>query len=880
MSWSRFFRRRVLDEESARELESYLQTETQENIERGMSPDEARRAAFQKLGNVTRIREQIHSQNSFNLLETLWHDVRFGLRMLGKNRGFTIVAVLTLAVGIGANTAIFSVVDATLIRPLPYPNANRLVMAWESRMPDGERQNVTSPATFLNWQQDNTVFDQMAAVYNDSSVLTEGELPEQIATASATPNFFAMLGVNAAMGRVFVPSQDGTPGADRVALLSFEIWQRRFGSNPGILGSKIIIDDKPFTVVGVMPRGFQFFVKQGSFSQKKPEIWIPLTFGPKDHARHGRFLQALGLLRPGITLPQAQSAMLGLASRLEAQDPASLKNWSVNLVPLRTQLVGDIATGLRLLLAAVGLVLLIACANVATLSLARATTRKHEIAIRMALGAAAPRVVRQILTESCLLAVLGGAAGLALGSACLRVLKVLAPANLIPLEAVHLDMRVLGFTTVVALLTGLLFGTMPSIEAARTSPRAPLQEGTTGAGGGARRGGRARRVLVVIEIALALVLLTGGGLLIRSFQRLMAVDPGFQPHGILTAWVQLPNAKYEKEEQKNLFFAQLLQGLRQIPGVRSAGADAFLPFAGIIAATGVDVEGRPKLPEAQQPVVDVALVEPGFFETMGIPLLKGRAFTEREGVETSHKVVISQSMATQLWPNEDPIGKHVTIYMKRQNGPSEVVGVVGDVKHAGLAEDTHPTAYWPYPELSFPFMTVVIRTDGDPAALAPALRQTVLNLDKNQPIADVLPMDSLLSVSLARTRFATQVMAAFAAMALLLAVTGIYSLVSYDVEERTYEIGLRMALGARQGSVVGLILGKGMALICIGIVLGTLASLALTRLMTSILFGTRPNDPATFIFVALLLACVALSAGYLAVRRISKIEPINVLRCG
>ena len=878
MTWSRFFLRRKRNEESRRELENYLQTETQDNIERGMSPDEARRTAHLKLGSVSRILEDMHQHDSIGALEILWHDLRFGLRMLIKDRSFAVVAVLTLALGIGANTAIFSVVNGTLIRPLPYPNASRLVMVWESKQPDGERQNVTSPATFLNWQADNTAFEQMASFYNGPSVLTGGDTPEQVPAASVTPNLFAMLGVNAAMGRVFVPSQDGSPGADQIVLLSFELWQRRYSSNPNILGSKITVDDRPLTVVGVMPRGFQFFIKQQSFSQKKPELWMPLTFAPKDHARHGRYLQALGLLRPGVSLTQAQSSMTALATQLEVQDPASMKNWAVNLVPLRTQLVGDIEPGLRLLLAAVGLVLLIACANVATLSLARATARKHEIAIRMALGASTSRVVRQILTETCLVAAVGGIAGLGLGWATLNLLRVLAPANLIPLESVHLDARVLGFTAVVALLTGLLFGAVPAIEAARTAPREPLQEGARASGGNASRG-RARRALVVTEVALALILLTGAGLLIRSFEKLIAVDPGFRPQGILTAWVQLPNAKYEKDERKNQFFAQLLDNIRQLPYVRSASADAFLPFTGIIAATGVDVEGRPKLPPSEQPTIDVSLVEPDFFETMGIPLLKGRSFTNREGVEATHKVVISDAMAKKLWPNENPIGKRVTIYMKRENSPSEVIGVVGDVKHAGLDANVHPTAYWPYPELSFPFMTLVIRTDGDATALAPALRQTVLQLDKDQPVADVLPMESLLAVSLARTRFATQVLAAFAAMALLLAVTGIYGLVSFDVEERTREIGLRMALGARRESVVAMILKKGLKLIGLGIAVGTLASLGLTRLMTSMLFGTRAYDPATFVIVALLLALVALIAGLLAARRVSKIEPMEALRC-
>ena len=877
MSWIHFFRRRVRDEESRLELESYLQTELDRNLEMGMSADEARRAAHLKLGSPTRILEKIHEQNGIGLVEILSNDLRFGFRMLAKDRGFAAVAVLTLALGIGANTAIFSVVNGTLIRPLPYPNASRLVMVWESKRPDREKQNVTSPATFLNWQADNTVFEQMAAFYNDSSILTGGEAPEQVATAGVSPNLFAMLGVNAAMGRVFVPSQDGNPGRDNVAILSFEIWQRHYGSDPHVLGSKIMMDDKPFTVVGVMPRGFQFFIKQQSFSKTKPEIWVPIAFTTKDRTRHGRYLQALGLLRPGVSLQQARSAMAGLASQLEVQDPDSMKNWGVNLVPLRTQLVGDIEPGLRLLLAAVGFVLLIACANVATLCLARATARRHEIAIRMALGASTSRVVRQILTESCLIAVAGGIAGLLLGSATLRILKVLAPANLIPLESIHLDPRVLGFTAVVALLTGLLFGAVPAIDAARTSPREPLQDGRTSAGSTGR--GRARRALVVSEVALALILLTGAGLLIQSFERLLAVDPGFRPQGILTAWVQLPNAKYEKDERKGQFFAQLLDRLRQIPNVRSASADAFLPFTGIIAGTGADVEGRPKLPPSEQPLIDVALVEPDFFETLGIPLLKGRSFTRREGVEASGKVVISSAMAKKLWPNEDPIGKHVTIYMKRNNTPSEVIGVVGDVKHAGLDQDVHPTAYWPYPELSFPFMTLVVRTDGDPAALTAAVRQTVLSLDKDQPLGDVLPMESLLSVSLARTRFATEVLAAFAGMALLLAVSGIYGLVAYDVEERTREIGIRIALGARQRSVMGLILKKGLALVCLGIGLGTLASLALTRWMTSVLFGIRANDPATFVMVAVMLAGVALVAGFLATRRVSRNEPMSALRC-
>jgi putative ABC transport system permease protein len=873
----RFFQRRARRHDSALELEDYLQKETEENIERGMSPVEARRAAHIKLGNATNILGDIAQQDSFDPLETLWQDIRFGFRMLLKHRGFALISLLTLAIGIGANTAIFTVVDATLIRPLPYPNANRTVMVWEHRLPDGERQNVTSPATFLDWQRENTVFDQMAAIFNDSSILSGGSSPEQIATASVSPNFFSILGVNAAIGRVFVPAQDGNSDSNRAAVLSFEVWQRHFASDPNVLGTQITLDDKPYTVVGVMPRGFQFFVKQQSFSSKKPEIWTTWTFSPEARTSHGRFLQAIGLLRHGVSLSQAQDAMLALASRLQAQNPAAMKNWSVNLVPLRSQLTGDVAQGLRLLLAAVGMVLLIACANVATLNLARASTRRHEIAIRMALGANAKRVVRQVLTESCLLASIGGVAGFCLGYLCLTALKSIAPANLIPLDALRLDVRVFGFAFAVSLLSGLLFGIIPAIDAARTAPREPLQEGAAAARTGDSRS-LARRVLVVSEVAIALVLLIGAGLLIRSFQHLVAVDPGFRADHILTAWIQFPNARYQKDEQKSQFFARLLDEVRAIPGVRSASADGFLPFAGIIAGTAVQVEGRPVLPVSQQPDVNVSLVEPDFFETLGIPLISGRTFNRSESFQATGNVVISRSMAQMLWPGENPIGKRVTIYMKRNNTPSTVIGVVGDVKHSGLSSALKPTAYWSYPELGFQFMTLVIRTDGDPRSLIPDLRQAVLRIDKNQPIADVVPMEALLSISVARTRFATEVMAAFACVAILLAIIGIYGIISYDVEQRTREIGIRMALGAQRTSVIHLVLSRGMVLAGIGILFGIAASLGLTRMLASVLYETNPNDPATFIFVSAALAIVATCAGYLAVRRITSIEPMTVLR--
>jgi putative ABC transport system permease protein len=562
---------------------------------------------------------------------------------------------------------------------------------------------------------------------------------------------------------------------------------------------------------------------------------------------------------------------------LETQDPEFMKNWTVNLLSLRTQFVGAIEPALRVLLGAVGLVLLIACANVGTLLLVRSKSRSHEIAVRVALGAKPWQVIRQVLTESFLLAALGATAGLLLARWSAGALLALTPQGLIPLEGVEVDLRVLAFAAGIAVLTGLLFGVVPAVQAASGRPNDELKEGGRGGSEGVHSG-RTRNSFVVAEIALALVLLAGSGLLIRSFSRLMAVDPGFQSKGILTARVELPSSKYKDDAKISEFYAQLLERIRQLPGVRSASGDAYLPFTGNIAGTGVEVDGRPPLPAAEQPEVDVAVVEPHFFETLGIPLLSGRSFTDREAREVTHTVVVSQSMAKKLWPNEDPVGKRVTIHMKDQDVPSQVVGVVGDVRHAGLDANANATAYWPHPELAYNFMTLVIRTDGDPLALAPAVRQAVWSLDKDQPVVDIRTMEDLLWVSLARARFSTVVLGVFAGMALLLAITGIYGVVSYSVAERTREIGIRVALGAQRSDVLRMVLRQGLILAGFGIGIGLAAALALTRLMTSLLFGTSASDPTTFACVAGLLLMVALSACCLPARSAMKIDPMVALR--
>lgn len=554
-----------------------------------------------------------------------------------------------------------------------------------------------------------------------------------------------------------------------------------------------------------------------------------------------------------------------------------MKNWSVNLVSLRTQLVGDIEPALWILLGAVGLVLLIACANVATLLMARAKSRSSEIAVRITLGASRRRVILQTLTESLLLAAASGLTSLLFANWATKALLALAPADLNPSESVQLDLRVLFFTAAIAITTAVLFGMLPAFQASRTHPNEQLKDYGKGVLDSVRRG-RSRQVLAVVELALALVLLAGAGLLIRSFARLMAIDPGFQTKGLLTARIELPDSKYATDAQKSQFFAQLLENIRRLPGVRSASADAFLPFTGIIAGTGAEVEGRPPIPIAEQPVIDVAVVEPRFFETMGIPLLQGRLFADREGIEVSHKVVISRAMAQKLWPNEDPVGKRVTIHMKKKDEPSEVIGVVGDVKHAGLDAEVHPTAYWPHPELAFSFMTLIVRTDGDPIPLAPAIREAVRGIDKDLPVVDVASMMKLLSVSLARARFSTVVLGVFAGMALLLAVIGIYGVISYGVTERTHEIGLRVALGAQQADILSMVLRQGLILAMAGVAIGMAGAFGATRLMRSLLFGTSFTDPVTYAAVICLLITVALSACYIPARRASQVDPMVALR--
>jgi putative ABC transport system permease protein len=806
-------------------------------------------------------------------METLWQDLRQGARSLFRQPTFTIVAVITLALGVGANTAIFSVVHAVLLQSLPYPDADRLVMVWETKRSNPSLQNVINMGNFFDWKEQNRVFEDMAAFGNTSVNLTGVGEPEKIPSQLATTNLFTILGVKPILGRTFAPDE-GKPGQPGVVVISFGLWQRRFGADPRIIGRKLNLDGAETTVIGVMPAGFNWRVNAASITAKMTEIWSPWQV--EERNRRGRGPMAVARLKPGVSLAQAQAEMSAIHSRIERQYSEFNAGWGVNLVPLREQFAGKIRLALLVMLGAVGMVLLIACANVANLLLARAAGRQREVAVRAALGANRSRIIRQLLTESLLLAGLGGMAGLTLASWGTDLLVSLAPPDLLNLPQVKLNAAVLGFTLGISLLTGVIFGLAPAIEATRLNLSESLKEGGKSAGG--MRARRLRNSLVVLEVALALVLLVGAGLLIRSYALLQGIDPGFNAKNVLTMGVSLPGSKYDNDQKRVNFFRQAIAEMQALPGVESAGAVNSLPFASYHSGTSVDIEGRPLLPVAQKLKTGVMVTDANYFRAMEIPLKRGRLFTDREAAEMRHVVVINEAFARQHFPNEDPLGKRVTIYMKDDNQPCEVIGVVGDSKHMNLDAEVRPMSYWPHPELASSGMTFVIRTRGDAASVTSAARNVIRALDPEQPVADVRTMESLIGTSMARARFNTLLLTTFAVVALLLAGVGIYGVMAYSVAQRTREIGVRMALGARANDVLRLVVRRGMTLALAGVAMGVAASFALTRLMETMLFNVSVTDPLTFAGIPLLLALVALLACLIPARRAAKVDPMVALR--
>jgi putative ABC transport system permease protein len=807
-------------------------------------------------------------------MDSFWHDLRYGTRMLAKSPGFTVVAAVALALGIGANTAIFSVVNAVLLTPLQYRDADKLVIVWEKGLKNN--QNVVNPANFMDWNEQNSVFTDMAASLDLNAVMTGDGEPEEIPSQVATTNLFSVLGVDAILGRTFSPD-DGKPNQTRVVVLSYGLWQRRFGGDPTIIGRKLNINRAEAIVIGVMPAGFSWHVKKGSLTAKVAEMWSPFVITNEMRTRQGRFMTVVARIKPEVTLDQAKTEMNVIGARLEQQYNDFNANWGVNVVPLRAQFTGELRPALLVLLGAVGFVLLIACANVANLLLSRAAARQKEIAVRAALGASRSRILRQLLTESVLLAAIGGAAGLLLALWGTDLLVSLSPREMSALQQVRINTPVLGFTIAVSLLTGIIFGLAPAFEATRVNLHESLKEGGKNIGGGTR-GHRLRSAFVITEIALALVLLVGAGLLVRSFNRLQSVDPGFNAKNVLTMRISLPSRKYDSDRKRIDFFRQAIEQIKALPGVEAAGATNFLPFAGPHAGTLVEIEGRPKLPPGQGLTTGSCVTDANYFEAMQIPLKRGRLFTEQEATEMRHVVVINETFADKNFPGEDPLGKRVTIYMKDDNVPTEIIGIVGNNKHMGLDEEVEPMAYWPHPELAYPFMTLVIRTHGERASIASAARNVIQTLDGEQPVADIRTMQSLLADSVARARFNTLLLTVFAVVALILAAVGIYGVMSYAVTQRTHELGLRMALGAQTSHLLSLIVRQGMVMAAAGVGIGLAAAFALTRILGTLLYGISATDPLTFLAIASLLTAVALLACYLPARRATRVDPMVALR--
>jgi putative ABC transport system permease protein len=807
-------------------------------------------------------------------MTTLFQDIRFGARMLLKSPSMTLIALLALTLGIGANTAIFSVVNAVLLRTFPYTDADRLVLVWEKREGGRTDQNVINLGNFSDWKEQNQVFSDMAMFFDRSVNLTSDGEPEEVACQYAGTNLFSVLGTNAALGRTFV-DDDGREGQPNVVVISYGLWQRRYGGDKQIVGRQIIVNERPATIVGVMPATFGWHIQKGSQASKPADIWLPFQITNELRRRRGRFASAVARLKPGVTLDQAKREMDTIGARLVQQYPQFNTNWGVNVVPLRTQFTGEIRRPLLILLGAVGFVLLIACANVANLLLARASSRRKEIAVRAGLGASRWRIARQLLTESVMLSLVGGTLGVLVAWWGTKALAALSPPALIDLKLVSVSLPVLGFTLGLAVITGIVFGLVPAMEATRFDLHDSLKEGGKNIGGSAGSH-YLRNLFVVTQVALALVLLVGAGLLVKSLNRLQAVDPGFNAQNLLTVRVSLLR-KYDSDQKVIQFFKQTIEQMKTIPGVEAVGAINTPPFTGLYSGTTVEVDGQ-KLPPGQELKTGICVTDANYFQTMQIPLKRGRLFTEQEATEMRHVVVVNETFVRKNLGGAEPLGRRLTIYMKDENVPTEIIGVVADHKHLGLDTAVEPVAYWPHPELAFSGMTLMLRTHTDASTFAASARNVIHTLDPQQPIGEVSTMESLLSTSVARSRFSASLLTVFSIVALVMAAVGIYGVMSYSVLQRTHEIGVRMALGAQRFDVLKLIVGKGIVLGVIGVAAGLAASLGLTRLISTLLFEVTATDTATFVAVSVGLFLVTLIAGYVPARRATKVDPLKALR--
>jgi putative ABC transport system permease protein len=869
MRWRREQRERDLE----RELCSHLELETEERHQSGLPADEARHAAQRAFGNTAFVKEEVREMWGSAILDTLVQDTRYAARVLSKSPGFTGAALLTLALGIGANTAIFSLCNAVLFKALPYADPDHVVMLWET-MRDGKRITV-APANFIDWRNSSRSFSEMAAVNpNSGFTLASQNEPVRLTGAGVSANFFSVLGVRLVFGRGFLPEED-RPGHNRVAILSHRVWQQRFGGDKSLTGRTVRLNDATYAVVGVLPDDFQFATNAADFEARSQiDLWVPLALDLEKLKRGTHPLRVIARLKPGVSLSQAQAELNVLGANLARMYPMDNKDKGIAAVPMAEQITANVRVALEALLSAVGLVLLIACANVANLLLSRAAARQREMAVRVALGASRWRLAQQLLTESLLLAGLGGLTGLGLSFVAIRFVTPLLPADLSRAAGIAMDERMLAFTVATSLFAGVFFGLMPLLGTQRVNPRESLKETNRVAGGGQSV---LRSFLAVSQIAIAIVLLIGAGLMAKSFWALIHVAPGFRTENILTARLSLPKSHYPDNRRIAAFERQVLEGLHGRPGIQSAGFATYLPLSGSDNGWAFLIEGQPPLPVRTFNFAKYRPVSEGYFETLGIPLLRGRLFTLADVADSPWVVVINDSMARLYWGSKNPIGERLHF-----DGPTwrTVIGVVGDVRHEGLDGEPSPEMYMPVDQAanveSGP--TIVVRTALAASSAAGTVREAISAIDPEFPVDRIETMEQLLSRSVAQPRFRTTILLAFSILALVMASIGIYGVMNYLVIQRTREFGIRLSLGATRADVLRLVLGRAAGLISAGTCVGLGGAVLLVRFIAKLLFQTPPLDALTFAVVPLLLVGVAFLASYLPARRATRVDPMVALR--
>lgn len=877
------FRRNEVESELDDELQSHFERHLEKSLSSGLSRPEALRRARLEVGGYEQLREDCRDARGVTFLENVAQDARYAWRTLRKNPGFAAIAILTLALGIGASAAVFSVVDAILLKPLPYPHAERIVIPWLVSPPGvniGSEYFPWGQVQFRMLTREAHPFESVGAFQNDSFNLTGAGEPARLDGYRASAGFFSALAVSPVLGRTYTEEED-QPGHEFVAVLSYRLWQDRFGGDRGVLGRPIVLNGSPYVVIGVMsadfdfPRGEEMPV---SFSfPRRPQLWVPAAIaaspkgGPSEQAVVAR-------LKPGLSIAQAQAQMDVLTRNFEKADPR-WKGWfNTRLTPLMNQVVGDAQRPLLLILSAVGVVLLVACSNVANLLLARSFARKREFTLRAALGAGRGRIACQLLTESVILALTGGLLGTFLAFGGVFFVKAFGPASVPRLQELSLDWRILIFSVGLSILTGIFFGIAPAIVAARENVFTSLKEGGDRATAGAHRS--LRNAFLVAQVALALVLVISAGLLVRTFFRLLSVDPGFRPIQVLTFDLSLPALKYPDQDHLVPVYRRVLENLKSVPGIEAAGVAESLPMGGEGESTVIKIVDHPAKDPKELPFANYTIVSPGYFAAVGASLLRGRDIADSDTAKSVPVTVINATMAKKYWPGEDPLGKQVALGSPRY--PTwTIVGIVADIKHFSMREDVAPEMYVPYTQPQWPSMLtthVAVRSTADNITLSTALRSAVHSADPDLPIANLAPLKTLVDQSMTQPRFAMLLLTSFAALALLLAAIGMYGVISYSVAQRTQEIGIRMALGAARASVFRMVLVQGARLAALGIAIGLITALAVTRLMNTFLFGIQATDPLTFAGVCVLLAAVALLACYLPARRATRVDPIVALR--